>query len=340
VLKPRQIVGVHRGQISLNTSGADHLMVISTAPIVLGNVPPEEFVEAYEMVAFRGQVPVDVIGEVRAGDYIIPSGDNDGFGLAVHPEDMDYRTMDQVVGVAWEDGLNDYFNTVNTSIGIGNSALSLALDGLKNEMDEFSSQMDLFATTHRTTEPALEAQLTPRLASSQPDAQDKRISTQQTSEMPIRNNSGVRLEESHTWESKPAYSPAQAFTGMSKPQQSSSVIPAEIREQQHDQVQSAFTTLQQEVFEAVGNGEEVEEVFREFVAKRISPQEFSAISRMDSKEARIDFYDALLTDIFIRNAIHSGSSKLVDEIYPPGSQAEMNFMNNVRNLIYQGSGGL
>ena len=118
------------------------------------------------------------------------------------------------------------------------------------------------------------------------------------------------------------------------------MLPAEIREQQHAQVQSAFTTLQQEVFEAVGDGKEVEQVIREFVAKRISPEEFRAIEQMDSREARIDFYDALLTDLFIRDAMHSGSSKLVDQIYPPGSQAEMNFMNNVRNLIYQGSGGL
>lgn len=248
--------------------------------------------------------------------------------------------MDQVVGVAWEDGLNHYFNTVNTSIGIGNSALSLALDGLKNEMDEFSSQMDLFATTYRTTEPIAEARLTPRLAGSQPDAQDKRMPTQQTSEKPIRNNSSVRSGESNAWESKPAYAPAQAFTATTKPQQSSSVLPAEIREQQYAQTQAAFNTLRQDVLEAAGNGKEVEEVIREFVAKRISPEEFSSIAQMNSREARIDFYDALLTDLFIRNAMHSGSSKLVDQIYPPGSQAEMNFMNNVRNLIYQGSGGL
>ena len=140
VLKPRQIVGVHRGQVSLNTTEADHLMVISTAPIVLGNVPQEESIDAHEMVAFMGQVPVDVIGEVRSGDYIIPSGDNDGFGLAVHPEDMDYHTIDQIVGVAWEDGLNEYFNTVNIAVGLDNSASAQKFIALRNQLDDLKFQ--------------------------------------------------------------------------------------------------------------------------------------------------------------------------------------------------------
>ena len=52
------------GSISLNTADFDHLMVTSSLPAVLGNMPSEELIADYEKVAFLGQVPVDVIGRV------------------------------------------------------------------------------------------------------------------------------------------------------------------------------------------------------------------------------------------------------------------------------------
>ena len=78
------IVGVFEGRISRKTAGANQVMVISKAPIVLGNSPPESEEHLYEKVAFVGQAPAKVRGPVKAGDYIIASGLNDGTSVASH----------------------------------------------------------------------------------------------------------------------------------------------------------------------------------------------------------------------------------------------------------------
>ena len=105
---PGEIVGVKDGKISYTTSDADHLLVISTNPIVLGNQPEEHLEYRYEKVAFMGQVPVRIRGEVSKGDYILPFGEHDGTGVAVSPEDILLEQIPQIIGVAWEDGNNDY----------------------------------------------------------------------------------------------------------------------------------------------------------------------------------------------------------------------------------------
>lgn len=138
----RQIVGVKNGKISLQTSDADHLMVISTAPIVLGNQPADSEIDAYEKVAFMGQVPVTVIGKVKAGDFIVPSGDGDGFGLAVHPEDLQAHEVNQIVGVAWQDGTERYFNTVNVAVGLDHSATALRFVQLQDRMEDLRAELD------------------------------------------------------------------------------------------------------------------------------------------------------------------------------------------------------
>ncbi|MDZ7765197.1 MAG: hypothetical protein U5K00_12340 [Melioribacteraceae bacterium] len=76
------IVGINGGKISKNTSRAEYISVVSTSPIILGNMPIKEIETHFEKVAFMGQVPVKVIGIVKTGDYILPSGLNDGVGIA------------------------------------------------------------------------------------------------------------------------------------------------------------------------------------------------------------------------------------------------------------------
>ena len=137
----RQIVSVKNGAISLNTDDFDHLMVISSAPAVLGNSPEQDHIEDYEKVAFLGQVPVDVIGRVNSGDFIIPSGDNDGFGLAIDPTRISASQINEIVGVAWENGLNDGFNTVNVAVGLTNNASAQLLIGIETEMGALSSDI-------------------------------------------------------------------------------------------------------------------------------------------------------------------------------------------------------
>ncbi|MEP7321785.1 MAG: hypothetical protein ABI761_07690 [Saprospiraceae bacterium] len=112
---PGYIVGMKHGRISKKLDAQSKPMVISTQPIVLGNMPDNK--DHFEKVAFLGQVPVQVLGKVKAGDYILPSGHEDGLGRAVHPDLMKAEDYDQIVGMAW--GASDEsYGVVNTAIGL------------------------------------------------------------------------------------------------------------------------------------------------------------------------------------------------------------------------------
>ncbi|MDZ7765193.1 MAG: hypothetical protein U5K00_12320 [Melioribacteraceae bacterium] len=82
-------------------------------------MPPADEEYKYEKVAFRGQVPVKVLGKVIAGDYIIPSGLEDGIGIAVSPEFMTGEEFAKTIGRAWESSNNQDVKFVNVGVGLG-----------------------------------------------------------------------------------------------------------------------------------------------------------------------------------------------------------------------------
>ena len=133
-LFPAEIVGIKNGQVSLNTTDADHLRVISTAPIVLGNMPQPEQESLYEKVAFRGQVPVNIIGGAEIGDYILPSGNHDGSGVAVCADDMKIGDYENIIGVAWTRADFAPINIVNVAIGINSNDLGNKVDELDQKV--------------------------------------------------------------------------------------------------------------------------------------------------------------------------------------------------------------
>jgi hypothetical protein len=95
---------VRAGRISKRLDGAEQILVVSTNPALLGNAPraEESDRDGFEKVAFLGQVPVHVRGAVRSGDFIVPSGQGDGTAIAVAPESISARHLDQVLGRSWE----------------------------------------------------------------------------------------------------------------------------------------------------------------------------------------------------------------------------------------------
>jgi hypothetical protein len=116
-------------------------MVISTAPAVLGAMPAEEKIQGYEKVAFMGQVPVDVIGPVHSGDFIIPSGDHDGFGIAVDPAEISAGQVNQIVGVAWETETSSFIKTINVAVGLSNNASTSLISSFEEELDDFAIEV-------------------------------------------------------------------------------------------------------------------------------------------------------------------------------------------------------
>lgn len=113
-----EVVGVKGGKISRNTTNADQVMSISMNPIVLGNMPSDIESGKYEKVGFLGQVPVLVVGKVRVGDYVVASGNNDGYAIAKSADEIKVDDLKNIIGVAWE-ASNTYGRAmINVSVGL------------------------------------------------------------------------------------------------------------------------------------------------------------------------------------------------------------------------------
>ncbi len=127
-----EVVGVIGGQVSKNFTHADRFMVVSAAPIVLGNMPPPDAAVQYEKIAFMGQVPVRVQGAVNVGDYLLPSGNGDGLAIAVAPEAMRPLDYQRIVGVAWEASSGaDYFQLIKCAVGLNHNDMGRHIEQLQ-----------------------------------------------------------------------------------------------------------------------------------------------------------------------------------------------------------------
>ncbi|HZV67951.1 MAG TPA: hypothetical protein VFG10_00315 [Saprospiraceae bacterium] len=121
------IVGLYNGKISKNTRDADQILAITSQPLVLGNTPDDANSSAFEKVAFLGQIPVYVKGPVNVGDYILPSGDNNGIAKAVPAGSMTAEMFSMILGRAWSDYAGEGVTLINTSIGFRPSEIAEVL---------------------------------------------------------------------------------------------------------------------------------------------------------------------------------------------------------------------
>lgn len=113
-----EVVGVKGGKISKNTVDADQVMSISMNPIVLGNMPSELDSDKYEKVGFLGQVPVLVVGKVDIGDFIVASGNNDGYAVAKSADEITIDDLKNIIGKAWEATRTTGRAMINVSVGL------------------------------------------------------------------------------------------------------------------------------------------------------------------------------------------------------------------------------
>jgi hypothetical protein len=164
VYYPGDIVGIKGGFVTKLTDDAEMIMVISSHPTVLGNMPEKGKEQNYEKVAFLGQVPTKVGGKVNAGDYILPSGNNDGGGIAVSPNDIQPYQYLKIVGVAWPNTNSTLYGFTNVAVGLNtNDAVKLniqqekKIDALETKVDSLNNQISKIN--------AILAQLLPEYAS-------------------------------------------------------------------------------------------------------------------------------------------------------------------------------
>lgn len=129
-----EIVGVKNGKVSRHTQGADHLLVVSHRPLALGNVPESAEAYKYEKVALKGQVRVFVVGPVNRGDYILPSGNDDGMAIAVAPDKMKVGDYHRIIGVAWQNAINAPMNMVNVAVGLNTNDLAGKVKDIEDKL--------------------------------------------------------------------------------------------------------------------------------------------------------------------------------------------------------------
>jgi hypothetical protein len=137
------IVGVKGGKITKNTENAERVMVVSYKPIVLGNMPRENREHEYEKVAFMGQVPVKVFGKVNKGDYIIPSGKNNGIGVAISPNKITLKDINSIVGTAWNESQEVLgLNLINVAVGINTNDNNHIVEALEQTVTKQQVEID------------------------------------------------------------------------------------------------------------------------------------------------------------------------------------------------------
>jgi hypothetical protein len=142
-ISPGDIVGVFGGTVSKNTTNAEMLMVVSSKPIVLGNIPQPGMEEHYEKIAFMGQVPVKVFGKVAIGDYIVPSGNNDGIGKAIHPSEITSENIKNIVGIAWtKSEVNFGYNLITVAVGLNRNDNNPIVEKLESNVQEQDIEID------------------------------------------------------------------------------------------------------------------------------------------------------------------------------------------------------
>lgn len=146
-----ELVGIENGLVTKNPWSADKVMIVSTRPIVLGNMPQPNDENSYVKIAFMGQVPVKVLGPVEPGDYILPGELSGEFGKAIHPKDMKIEEYKKVVGVAWLPikQIAGDVSVVNVAVGINTNDMSRVINkqgkeiaALRHEHDKLKLQIE------------------------------------------------------------------------------------------------------------------------------------------------------------------------------------------------------
>ena len=161
---PGELVGIKNGSVTKDVWGAEKIMIVSTQPIVLGNMPQANNEVNSEKIAFMGQVPVTVIGEVAPGDYILPNVLTSNFARAVHPKDMKTREYKHVAGVVWNIiSENSGVSIVNVAVGININDLSEVVSQQEEELNAIRAIADQLQLQMEQSDAVL-AQLVPGYA--------------------------------------------------------------------------------------------------------------------------------------------------------------------------------
>jgi hypothetical protein len=138
------LVGVRGGTVTLDTEGADRVMIASTAPIITGNATPATGADDARRVAvaFVGQVPAKLRGSVEVGDLIVASGKDDGTARAVAPSEYRRAEHGPIAGQAWSAKASEEVGEVTVAVGLGRSgAVAERLEQQQKQIDALKKRV-------------------------------------------------------------------------------------------------------------------------------------------------------------------------------------------------------
>jgi hypothetical protein len=138
------VVGVQEGKVTRRTGGAQHVSTVTDRPVIVANSPQPGDARTFEKVAFLGQVHVKVRGPVRAGDCIVPSGADDGIGIAVPADKLTPQQAGQIVGQAWESSEKGETRRVLVAIGLPSAhsaALAAVIQNQGRQIEELQEEI-------------------------------------------------------------------------------------------------------------------------------------------------------------------------------------------------------
>jgi hypothetical protein len=152
-LPPGTVLGLTGDTLRFDTAAAQRVMVVSSAPGFVGNADEAEGNAEMALVAFMGQVPVQVRGPVQAGDLLVASGLNDGTAVAVSPANLSSALANQIVGQALESNASHGISLVNALVGGPSDAFWAArLSSTETELAELEARLaDLEAALQQLT---------------------------------------------------------------------------------------------------------------------------------------------------------------------------------------------
>lgn len=162
VIAKTSIVGIKDGRVTTMTTecNGSQFYIVSSTPIVVGNSPAmTEDKSAMILIAMMGQARTKVRGSAKPGDYVIPSGLNDGWGLAVEPSKITTKQLRQVVGVVWNVETSGVLSVVNVAVGINQNYAAGHIEQLESRLSRLEEQVQalLGGGGSRDLLPAIEA---------------------------------------------------------------------------------------------------------------------------------------------------------------------------------------
>lgn len=112
------LVGVTDGLASRDTSRASHLFVVAGNALLAGNDPGSEARPGFVLVTVLGLAQARVAGPLHAGDLVVPSGQNDGLGVAVAPQALAPDQFTRVVGQVWAADSSEQAGLATVAVGL------------------------------------------------------------------------------------------------------------------------------------------------------------------------------------------------------------------------------